>query len=135
MPMNEDHLSKASRLKQLEQDNQFHNERALAAQKLCSAWQQANSLLLSQGHPPLTLEKYKESIHYVPDDALVFLAGADEVWLKNYLERVKQRQQASKIYNAGQTISAWVKIGEFARRIAIGILIAFIIGIIILLLY
>ena len=89
--MDESLASKEQRLRQLEKDNQSLSQRAMAASKLCEQWQKTNQVLLSKGLPSLTLKEYQESIHYSPDDALVFLAGVDEEWLKEYQNRIKQR--------------------------------------------
>ena len=133
--MDESIPSKEQRLKQLELDNQSHSQRALAASKLCEQWQKANQALLSKGLPSLTLKEYQESIHYSPDDALVFLAGVDEEWLKEYQNRIKQRERASAIYHSHQPNSVWSRIGEFARMVAIGIFVALFVGLIFLVLY
>ena len=103
--------------------------------QLCEAWARENAVLKLKGQPTMTLKEFQESIHYAPDDSLVFLAGVDEVWLKGYLERIKQRALASKAYYAAQPISIWVRLGEFARILAIVIFIALLISFIFLLLY
>ena len=133
--MDESLASKEQRLRQLELDNQSHSQRAKAASKLCEEWQKANQALLSKGLPSLTLKEYQESIHYSPDDALVFLAGVDEEWLKEYQNRIKQRERASAIYHSHQPNSVWSRIGEFARMVAIGIFVALFVGLIFLVLY
>uniref|UniRef100_UPI004048E8A2 hypothetical protein n=1 Tax=Polynucleobacter sp. TaxID=2029855 RepID=UPI004048E8A2 len=96
--------------------------------KLCEGWLKENKLLLSRGLPQLTLIKYKESVNYRADDSLVFLAGADDAWLKDHHERTKQRGLASNAHHARQPLTAWIKIGEFTRIVAIGILLALLIG-------
>ncbi len=133
--MDESHAFKEQHLKQLELDNQSHSERAIAVSKLCDDWQKANQALLSKGLPSLTLKEYQESIDYSPDDALVFLAGVDEQWLKEYQNRVKQRERASAIYHSNQPQSVWSRIGEFTRIVAIGIFVALFVGFIVLMLY
>ena len=133
--MDESIASKKQRLKQLELDNQSHCQRALAASKLCEAWQKANQALLSKGLPSLTLKEYQDSIDYSPEDALVFLAGVDEEWLKEYQDRIKQRELANAIYHSNQPQSVWSRIGEFTRIVAIGIFVALFLGFIVLILY
>ena len=133
--MDESISSKERRLKQLELDNQSHSQRALAASKLCEAWQKANQALLSKGLPSLTLKEYQDSIDYSPEDALVFLAGVDEQWLKEYQDRIKQRERASAIYHSNQPQSVWSRIREFTRIVAIGIFVALFLGFIVLILY
>jgi len=133
--MDESLASKEQRLRQLEKDNQSLSQRALAASKLCEQWHKTNQVLLSKGLPSLTLKEYQESIHYSPDDALVFLAGVDEEWLKEYQNRIKQRERASAIYHSSQPNSVWSRIGEFARMVAIGIFVALFVGLIFLILY
>jgi hypothetical protein len=133
--MDESLASKEQRLRQLEKDNQSLSQRALAASKLCEQWHKTNQVLLSKGLPSLTLKEYQESIHYSPDDALVFLAGVDEEWLKEYQNRIKQRERASAIYHSSQPNSVWSRIGEFARMVAIGIFVALFVGFIFLILY
>ena len=133
--MVESHAFKEQRLKQLELDNQSHSERAIAVSKLCDDWQKANLILTSKGLPRLTLREYQESINYSPDDALVFLAGVDEEWLKEYQDRIKQRELANAIYHSNQPQSVWSLIGEFTRIVAIGIFVALFVGFIVLMLY
>jgi hypothetical protein len=133
--MDESIASKEQRLKQLELDNQRHCQRALAVSKLCEQWHKTNQVLLSKGLPSLTLKEYQESIHYSPEDALVFLAGVDEQWLKEYQNRVKQRERASALYHSNQPNSVWSQIGEFARMVAIGIFLALFVGLIFLVLF
>ena len=133
--MDESIASKEQRLKQLELDNQSHSERAIAVSKLCDDWEKANQALLSKGLPSLTLREYQEAVNYSPDDALVFLAGVDEQWLKEYQNRVKQRERASAIYHSNQPQSVWSRIGEFTRIVAIGIFVALFVGFIVLMLY
>jgi len=133
--MDESHAFKEQRLKQLELDNQSHSERAIAVSKLCDDWQKANLILTSKGLPRLTLREYQESINYSPDDALVFLAGVDEEWLKEYQDRIKQRELANAIYHSNQPQSVWSLIGEFTRIVAIGIFVALFVGFIVLMLY
>lgn len=133
--MKENQASSKKLLTQLELENQTHSERADAANKLCEGWLKENKLLLLQGLPQLTLIKYKESVNYQTDDALVFLAGADDAWLNGYHERIKQREQENTAYHTGQQITLWMKLGEFTRIVAIGILIALLIGFIFILLY
>jgi hypothetical protein len=79
--MKESRASNKKLLTELESENQTHSERADAANKLCEGWVKENKLLLLQGLPQLTLKKYKESVNYQTDDCLVFLAGAEELWL------------------------------------------------------
>ena len=133
--MDESLASKEQRLRQLEKDNQSLSQRALAASKLCEQWHKTNQVLLSKGLPSLKLKEYQESIHYSPDDALVFLAGVDEEWLKDYQNRIKQRERASAIYHSHQPNSVWARIGELARMVAIGIFVALFVGLIFLILY
>ena len=133
--MKESQASNKKLLSELESENQTHSERADAANKLCEGWVKENKLLLLQGLPQLTLKKYKESVNYQTDDCLVFLAGADELWLKGYQERTKQREQDNTAYHAGQQITIWMKLGELTRIVAIGILLALLIGFIFILLY
>ncbi|QWD71341.1 hypothetical protein [Polynucleobacter sp. UB-Siik-W21] len=133
--MDESRISKEELLKQLELDNQSHNQRAEAVSKLCKDWNKANQLLAAKGLPGLTLNEYQDSINYKPDDALVFLAGVDEAWLKDYQERIKQRERASAVYYTSQPKSVWLRIGEFTRIVAIGIFLALFIGFVFLLLY
>ena len=133
--MKEGQASNKKLLTELESENQTHSERADAANKLCEGWVRENKLLVLQGLPQLTLKKYKESVNYQTDDCFVFLAGADELWLKGYQERTKQREQANTAYHAGQQITLWMKLGEFTRIVAIGILLALLIGFIFILLY
>ena len=133
--MDESHAFKEQHLKQLELDNQSHSERAIAVSKLCDDWQKANLILTSKGLPRLTLREYQEAVNYSPDDALVFLAGVDEQWLKEYQNRVKQRERASAIYHSNQPQSVWSRIGEFTRIVAIGIFVALFVGFIVLMLY
>ena len=102
---------------------------------MCEGWVKENKLLVLQGLPQLTLKKYKESVNYQTDDCLVFLAGAEELWLKGYQERTKQREQDNNAYHAGQQITIWMKLGELTRIVAIGILLALLIGFIFILLY
>jgi hypothetical protein len=133
--MKESQASNKKLLTELESENQTHSERADAANKLCEGWVKENKLLVLQGLPQLTLKKYKESVNYQTDDCLVFLAGADELWLKGYQERTKQREQDNTAYHAGQQITIWMKLGELTRIVAIGILLALLIGVIFILLY
>jgi len=133
--MDESHAFKEQCLKQLELDNQSHSQRAKAASKLCEEWQKANQALLSKGLPVLTLKEYQASINYSPDDALVFLAGVDEEWLKEYQDRIKQRELANAIYHSNQPQSVWSLIGEFTRIVAIGIFVALFVGLMFLILY
>lgn len=126
--MIENQASSKKLLTQLESENQTYNERANAANKLCEGWLKENKLLLSRGLPQLTLIKYKESVNYQTDDSLVFLAGADDAWLMGHHERTKQRELASNAYHARQPVTAWIRIGEFTRIVAIGILLALLIG-------
>lgn len=133
--MKESQASNKKLLTELESENQTHSERADAANKLCEGWVKENKLLLLKGLPQLTLIKYKESVNYQTDDCLVFLAGADDAWLQDYQDRTKQRELASNVYNARQPVTAWIKIGEFTRIVAIGILLALLIGFIFILLY
>jgi hypothetical protein len=133
--MYESQPSSKKLLTQLESENQTHSERANAANKLCEGWLKANKLLASKDLPSLTLKDYQESIDYEADDALVFLAGADEVWLRDYQERTKQREKASAAYHSSQSKSAWSRIGEIVRIVAIGIFIALFGGFIFLMLY
>jgi hypothetical protein len=133
--MKESRASNKKLLTELESENQTHSERADAANKLCEGWVKENKLLVLQGLPQLTLKKYKESVNYQTDDCLVFLAGADELWLKGYQERTKQREQDNTAYHAGQQITIWMKLGELTRIVAIGILLALLIGFIFILLY
>jgi len=133
--MKESQASNKKLLTELESENQTHIERADAANKLCEGWVKENKLLVLQGLPQLTLKKYKESVNYQTDDCLVFLAGADELWLKGYQERTKQREQDNTAYHAGQQITIWMKLGELTRIVAIGILLALLIGFIFILLY
>jgi len=133
--MDESIASKEQRLKQLEQDNQSHSQRAAAVSKLCEQWQKANQALLSKGLPSLTLKEYQDSIDYSPEDALVFIAGVDSAWLKEYQDRIKQREQASAIYHSNQPQFVWSRIGEFTRIVAIGIFVALFVGFIVLMLY
>jgi len=133
--MKEGQASSKKLLTQLESENQTHSDRANAANKLCAGWLKENKLLLLRGLPQLTLIKYKESINYQADDFLVFLAGADDAWLKGHQERTKQRELASSAYHARQPVTAWIRIGEFTRIVAIGILLALLIGFIFILLY
>jgi uncharacterized protein (DUF1684 family) len=131
----ENQASSKKLLTQLESENQTHSERANAANKLCEGWLKENKLLLLRGLPQLTLIKYKESVNYQTDDSLVFLAGADDAWLKGHHERTKQREQENTAYHAGQQITLWMKLGEFTRIVAIGILLSLLIGFIFILLY
>jgi len=133
--MKEGQASSKKLLTQLESENQTHSDRANAANKLCAGWLKENKLLLLRGLPQLTLIKYKESINYQADDSLVFLAGADDAWLQGHQERTKQRELASSVYHARQPVTAWIRIGEFTRIVAIGILLALLIGFIFILLY
>ena len=133
--MDESLASKERRLRQLELDNQRHSQRVIAVSKLCEEWQKANQALISKGLPSLTLKEYQESIHYSPDDALVFLAGVDEDWLKEYQDGIKQRERASAAYHASQPKSVWLRIGEFTRIVAIRIFLALFVGFVFLLLY
>ena len=133
--MKKSQASNKKLLTELESENQTHSERADAANKLCEGWVKENKLLLLQGLPQLTLKKYKESVNYQTDDCLVFLAGAEELWLKGYQERTKKREQDNNAYHAGQQITIWMKLGEFTRIVAIGILLALLIGFIFILLY
>ena len=133
--MKESQASNKKLLTELESENQTHSERADAANKLCEGWVKENKLLVLQGLPQLTLKKYKESVNYQTDDCLVFLAGAEELWLKGYQERTKQREQDNNAYHAGQQITIWMKLGELTRIVAIGILLALLIGFIFILLY
>ena len=133
--MDESISSKERRLKQLELDNQSHSQRALAASKLCEGWQKANQALLSKGLPSLTLKEYQDSIDYSPEDALVFLAGVDEAWLKEYQERIRLREIASAAYHASQPRSNLARVGDFIQVVAIGIFVALFVGFIFLLLY
>jgi multidrug efflux pump subunit AcrB len=91
--------------------------------------------LAVKGLPSLTLNEYQDSINYKPDDALVFLAGVDEQWLKEYQNRIKQRERASAIYHSSQPKSVWSRISELTRIVAIGIFLALFICFIFLLLY
>jgi len=129
----ENQASSKKLLTQLESENQTHSARANAANKLCEGWLKENKLLLLRGLPQLTLIKYKESVNYQTDDSLVFLAGADDAWLKGHQERTKQRELASSAYHARQPVTAWIRIGEFTRIVAIGILLALLIGFIFIL--
>jgi hypothetical protein len=129
----ENQASSKKLLTQLESENQTHSARANAANKLCEGWLKENKLLLLRGLPQLTLIKYKESVNYQADDSLVFLAGADDAWLKGHQERTKQRELAGSAYHARQPVTAWVRIGEFTRIVAIGILLALLIGFIFIL--
>jgi hypothetical protein len=133
--MKEGQVSSKELLTQLESENQTHSARANAANKLCEGWLKENKLLLLRGLPQLTLIKYKESVNYQADDSLVFLAGADDAWLTGYQERTKQRELAGNAYHARQPVTAWIRIGEFTRIVAIGILLALLIGFIFILLY
>jgi hypothetical protein len=133
--MDKSRISKEELLKQLELDNQSHSQRALAASKLCEEWHKANQLLAVKGLPSQTLNEYQDSINYKPDDALVFLAGVDEAWLKDYQERIKQRELASTAYHSSQPKSVWSRISEFTRIVAIGIFLTLFICFIFLLLY
>jgi len=133
--MKESQASNKKLLSELESENQTHSERADAANKLCEGWVKENKLLILQGLPQLTLKKYKESVNYQTDDCLVFLAGAEELWLKGYQERTKKREQDNTAYHAGQQITIWMKLGELTRIVAIGILLALLIGFIFILLY
>ena len=63
-----------------------------------------------------------------------FLAGADEVWLKEYLERLKKSTAAAEIYHAGAGKSRFYRLGEFIRVLAIVILVALFIAFLALLL-
>jgi len=133
--MDESHAFKEQRLKQLELDNQSHSERAIAVSKLCDDWQKANLILTSKGLPRLTLREYQEAVNYSPDDALVFLAGVDEAWLKEYQERIRLREIASAAYHASQPRSNLARVGDFIQVVAIGIFVALFVGFIFLLLY
>ena len=95
--MKESQASNKKLLSELESENQTHSERADAANKLCEGWVKENKLLILQGLPQLTLKKYKESVNYQTDDCLVFLAGAEELWLKGYQERTKKREQDNTV--------------------------------------
>ena len=133
--MKEGEASSKKLLTQLESENYTHSGRANAANKLCEGWVKENKSLILRGLPQLTLKNYKESVNYQTDDSLVFLAGADDAWLKGYQERTKQRDQENTAYHAGLRITLWMKLGEFARIVAIGILLALLIGFIFILLY
>jgi len=133
--MDESLASKEQRLRQLELDNQRHSERAIAVSKLYNDWQKANQTLISKVLPILTLKEFKDSINYRPDDALVFLAGVDRTSLKDYQDRIKQREQASAVYHSSQPKSGWSLIGEFTRIAAIGIFVALFVGLMFLILY
>jgi hypothetical protein len=133
--MDESLASKEQRLRQLELDNQRHSQRAIAVSKLYNDWQKANQTLISKVLPILTLKEFKDSINYRPDDALVFLAGVDRTSLKDYQDRIKQREQASAVYHSNQPKSVWSLIGEFTRIVAIGIFVALFVGLMFLILY
>jgi hypothetical protein len=133
--MDKSHASKEQRLRQLELDNQRHSERAIAVSKLYDDWQKANQTLISKVLPILTLKEFKDSINYRPDDALVFLAGVDRTSLKDYQDRIKQREQASAVYHSSQPKSGWLRISEFTRIVAIGIFVALFVGLMFLILY
>ena len=91
--------------------------------------------MTSKGLPRLTLREYQESINYSPDDALVFLAGVDEAWLKEYQERIRLREIASATYHASKPRSNLARVGDFIQVVAIGIFVALFVGFIFLLLY
>jgi len=133
--MDESYASKEMRLKQHELDNQSHSERAMAASRLCDDWQKANQAFISKGLPSLTLKEYQESIDYSPDDALVFLAGVDEDWLKEYQERIRQRERASAAYHSIQPRSQLARVSDFIRVVAIGIFVVLFVFLIFLILY
>jgi hypothetical protein len=133
--MDKSHASKEQRLRQLEIDNQRHSQRVIAVSKLYDDWQKANQTLISKVLPILTLKEFKDSINYRPDDALVFLAGVDRTSLKDYQDRIKQREQASAVYHSSQPKSGWLRISEFTRIVSIGVFIALFVSFIFLILY
>ena len=133
MWMNQNPSQKA-RLAQLEADNQKYADRAKAMESLANGWKAENEKLIALNLPRLTLSEYKKLIQYQPDDALVFLAGADEVWLKEYLERLKKSTAAAENYHAGAGKSRFYRLGEFIRVLAIVILVALFIAFLALLL-
>lgn len=133
--MDESLASKEQRLKQLELDNQRRSQRVIAVSKLYDNWQKANQTSISKVLPILTLKEFKDSINYMPDDTLVFLAGVDRTSLKDYQDRIKQREQASAVYNSNQPKSGWLRISEFTRIVAIGVSIALFVSLIFLILY
>jgi len=126
--------SQKARLAQLEADNQKYADRANAMASLANSWKAENARLNALNLPPLTLAEYKKSIQYQPDDALVFLAGADQTWLKEYLERLKKSNIAAEIYHAGVGKSRFHRLGEWIRVLAIVILVALFLAFLVLLL-
>ena len=133
--MDESLASKEQRLKQLELDNQRRSQRVIAVSKLYDNWQKANQTSISKVLPILTLKEFKDSINYRPDDTQVFLAGVDRTSLKDYQDRIKQREQARAVYNSNQPKSGWLRISEFTRIVAIGVSIALFVSLIFLILY
>ena len=117
------------RLAALEADNLKHADRAKAMELLANRWKSENARLISRNIPPLTLSEYKQSINYQPDDAVIFLAGADEAWLKAYQERRKKAEIEAAGYYARGTVPKFQKINEFIRVLAsvllVGIFISF----------
>lgn len=131
--MNQDPSQKA-RLAQLEADNQRYADRVRVMESLANGWKAENARLTALHLPRITLTEYKKLIQYQTDDALVFLAGADELWLKEYLERFKKSKEIEAVYHAGVRKSPFHRLGEWIRIFAIVILVALFLAFLFLLL-
>ena len=58
------------RIEELTLENLRLNKRAKAMEKLIAGWKKANTLLVTQLKPKLSLKDYERSINYQLDDSL-----------------------------------------------------------------